>query len=134
MSDAYTELCDRLREIYALSSAANLLQWDQETMMPPHAAAGRADSLAAVTRLAHEHATDPRIGELLDKCEDDPQLAADENEAANLREIRRDYERARKLPPELVAEMSATSSRALEAWKEARTKSDFALWYEPPAL
>ena len=46
--------------------------------------------------------------------------------AANLREIRRDYDRARKLPAELVAEISETTSRALEAWKQSRADADYA--------
>jgi len=128
MSEPYGELKKRLGELSSLLSVVNLLHWDQETMMPPRAAAARADSLSQVTRLAHEWATHPRVGELLDLCEDDANLVADSRERANLREIRRDYERARKLPAELVAEISATSSRALEAWKEARAKNEFSLF------
>lgn len=126
MSEDYTALQRRLREVGTLASVANLLGWDQETMMPPRAARMRAEELALVSRLAHERATDPAIGELLERCENDDSLTADPLEAANLREIRRDYDRARKLPPELVAEINETSSLALEAWKKAREASSFA--------
>ena len=60
----------------------------------------------------------PRGGE----CEQDSELTGDPAIAANLREIRLDYERARKLPPSLVAEFSQTTSHALEAWKAARER------------
>ncbi|NIR24986.1 MAG: carboxypeptidase M32, partial [Gammaproteobacteria bacterium] len=53
-------------------------------------------------------------------------LQADAATAANLREIRHDYDKARKLPTEFVAEFSQTTSHALEAWKAARSDSDFA--------
>ncbi|MDX1388440.1 MAG: carboxypeptidase M32, partial [Acidobacteriota bacterium] len=86
------------------------------------------EQLALVARLAHERHVHPRIGELIAECEADSTLVSDPVEAANLREMRRDYERATKLPASLVAEMSETSSRALEAWKEAREKSEFELF------
>jgi carboxypeptidase Taq len=46
--------------------------------------------------------------------------------AANVREIRRDYDRHCKLPTDLVAELSRVTSLAQEAWKDARQRSDFA--------
>ncbi|HKQ62372.1 MAG TPA: carboxypeptidase M32 [Candidatus Polarisedimenticolaceae bacterium] len=125
MNPAYAELLGTLREAATLSAVAHHLEWDQETMMPARAAAFRADELALVARLAHERATDPRIGELLERCAADAALGDDESVAANLREIRRDYTRALKLPSALVAELSATASRALQAWKDARARNDF---------
>ena len=125
MSDAYAELRTLLREAATLVSVANLLSWDQETMMPAGAAAFRADELAMISEMAHRRAIDPRIGDLLSECESDTELTADATAAANLREIRRDYDRALKVPPELVAEINGTSSRALEAWKQARADDNF---------
>jgi carboxypeptidase Taq len=124
----YEQLVALLREGAVLSSAAHLLNWDQETMMPPAAAPARAEELALLARLAHERLTHPGIEELLDGCDADPELAADERTAANLREIRRDYERARKLPAELVAEISLTNSKAMEAWKRARDSRDYGIF------
>ena len=121
----YAELRALLRAAAVLGSVQNLLSWDQETMMPPKAAALRADQLAALSELAHEKRTSPRIGELLDACESDKALTADPREAANIREARREYERSRKLPGDLVAELARTSSNALTAWKDARARSDF---------
>jgi len=126
MSRVYEELLDRMRQVATLNSVANLLSWDQETMMPQKAGDFRAEALATIGRLAHERATDPRIGELLSECEADAALVTAPDVAANLREMRRDYDRAVKLPSDLVAEMSEVSSRALEAWKAARAASDFA--------
>jgi carboxypeptidase Taq len=126
MSDRYTALRGRLRELAALNSALNLLGWDQETMMPPAAAATRAEELSLLSRMAHKRATSDELGDLLGSCEGDDALRADVTVAANLREIRRDYDRARKLPSDFVAEFSETTSHALEAWKAARSSSEFA--------
>jgi len=94
-------------------------------MMPRKAADARAEQLALMARLAHDRATAPRLGELLEQCEADLRLKSDPAAAANLREIRRDYDRARKLPADLVAELQETASRSLEAWKAARQAADF---------
>lgn len=122
---SYDDLKGRLREVATLGSVGSLLSWDQETMMPRDAASFRAEEVALIARLAHERRTDARIGELLDLCEKDPDLGSDPLEAANLREIRRDYDRACRLPAELVEEIAQTCSRALEVWKQARADSDF---------
>jgi carboxypeptidase Taq len=126
MQTAYAELRTRLREIATLASASATLSWDQETMMPPRAGPLRAEQLALLAGLVHERATDPGLGELIERCEGDAALQADEAARASLREIRRDWERATRLPGALVREITETGSLAMEAWKEARAASDFA--------
>ena len=133
MSDHYTTLTRRLRETATLGMVGELVAWDQETMMPRSAAPFRAEELAVVSSLVHEKATDPAVGDLIAACEADATLIADAAVAANLRDIRRDYDRARTLPTALVAEISETSSLAMEAWKLARENNafgDFAPWLE----
>ena len=125
MSDAYDELLAHVREAGTLGSMIALLSWDQETMMPARGADFRAEQLGLASRMAHERVTDPRLAELLARCEADGELCADERVAANLRELRRDYDRLVKLPAALVAEISETSSRALEVWRTARRDNDF---------
>lgn len=125
-SPAYAELTKLLREIAVLASANATLTWDQETMMPPGGAALRAEQLSALTALVHERRTSPRVADLLAGCEADAALAEDPVIAANLRELRRGYEKATLLPTSLVREFAETSSRALEVWRDARERDDFA--------
>jgi carboxypeptidase Taq len=132
-SASYTELTHLLREAATLASAASLLSWDQETMMPPKAAALRAGQLSQLSALVHERRTHPRVGELLAACEADDRLREDPAVAANLRELRRSFDLATKLPTSLVRDFAETTSRALEAWRGARERSDFtdfAPWLE----
>jgi len=128
MGTPYEDLLARLREVETLVSVAALLSWDQETKMPPQAASFRAEELALMARMTHERATDPAVGELIEACEQESAIVEDPVESANLREIRRDYDRARRLPTDLVQEISETSSHALEHWKQARAESDFSLF------
>lgn len=125
-SRPYQALLEALRETATLRSAVSLLHWDQETVMPPGGGALRARQLALLSALVHQRQTDPRIGEWLAACEADAELAADPLAAANLREVRRAFDRATRLPESLVREMAETFSLAMEAWKDARARSDFA--------
>ncbi|MDX9911996.1 MAG: carboxypeptidase M32 [Phycisphaerales bacterium] len=125
-SPAYRELKELLREIAHMRSTLGLLQWDQETYMPAAGSAARAGQKSLLAGLAHERATSPRLGELIAACEGDAALRSDEATAANLREMRRDYDLATKLPGDLVRALAETTSRAQDAWKHAREKNDFA--------
>ena len=123
----YDSLITLVREASLLGSSASVLGWDQETMMPPGGVEHRASQLAQLARIHHELATDPRIDELLLACEEDADLMADPDgdAAANVREIRRQYDRETKLPSKLVEELARTSSVSQHEWAKARQASDF---------
>src|SRR6185369_2341941 len=93
--DAYQELIDRWREASLLGSCGAVLGWDERTFMPPAAAPHRASQLALLAKLGHGMATAPRIGELLDQLQNTKLTDA---QSANIREIRRAFDRATKLP------------------------------------
>ena len=62
MPDPLAALRDRLAEVSDLQRAAAVLEWDQETYMPPGAAEARAHQVATLRRLAHERFTDEAVG------------------------------------------------------------------------
>ncbi len=126
----YVELCKLRHEARTLASVGHLLNWDQETYMPHAAAAHRAEQASLLSALEHERSTSKRMGELLAQCEADKALVGDtaSPEAANIAEMRRDYDLATKLPTDLVAELAKVGSQAQEVWKEARQKNDFAMF------
>src|ERR1700733_12315345 len=103
--EAYEELLRRAREEALLESCQAILGWDELTCMPPGAVQGRAEQLAYLAGLAHDRATDPRLGELLAVAESGAERQdADGPFAVNLREMRRTYDRVVKLPRTLVEE------------------------------
>ena len=114
-------LKERLGEIADLRHAEDLADWDSRTFMPPGGAEARADVVATLTRLTHERFTADEIGELLDG------LAApdDEVDAALVRLTRREWERARRVPGELAAELARSAGVAVAAWDKAKAASDF---------
>src|SRR5437016_8291754 len=102
---AYTQLIQRFKEFRLLGSCADVLNWDERTYLPHKGSAHRAEQMALLARLTHEMATAPVIGELLAAVEGSDLTADPYSETgANIRDIRRTYDRAVKLPPRLVEE------------------------------
>jgi carboxypeptidase Taq len=123
---ALSALFAAVQEARLLESTAGLLSWDQETMMPNGGAELRSRQLAQLARLSHEAFTAARIGELLGAAEDAvASLPPESADAVNVRETRRDYDKATKLPSSLVAELAQVASQAQHVWVEARRDSDF---------
>jgi carboxypeptidase Taq len=126
-SDAYAELIRRVKAISLLNSCGSLLHWDQQTYMPPGGSAHRAEQIALVASLAHRQFTAPEIGDLLfDAAQADIGREPLSPPVVNVREIRRAYERATRVPATLVEELARTSALAQDVWIEARKASDFA--------
>ncbi|WP_306114415.1 MULTISPECIES: carboxypeptidase M32 [unclassified Roseovarius] len=118
---AYEELMAFQRDTEALSQVAGRLGWDQETMMPRGAAAQRAEESGALQAVIHARWTDPRLGDWLATAE-----ATDQACAAQLRLIRRGYERTRRVPAALATALAKLTSRAQGEWAAAREADDFA--------
>jgi carboxypeptidase Taq len=117
---AYQDLMVFQRETEALSQVAGRLGWDQETMMPRDAAPQRGEEMAAMETVLHARRTDPQVADWLAKAE-----TSGEVEVAQLRHIRRSFERASKVPAKLASEIARVTSRAQGKWAEAREADDF---------
>ena len=115
---------EKARELAVINSAAAVIGWDQETYLPPAAAKFRADQLAWLSSRAHELATSEAWKSDLEAAKA-ADAGTDFKLTANLRELRREFDRSAKLPVELVARDSVASSLAKHAWTDARERSDF---------
>ncbi|MDB6455048.1 carboxypeptidase M32 [Falsirhodobacter sp. 20TX0035] len=118
---AYKDLMAFQRQTEALAQVAGRLGWDQETVMPRGAVEQRGEEMAAMEGVLHARRTDPRIAEWLAQAD-----AEDEEAEAQLRLIRRSYERATKVPGRLAEEIARVTSVAQGTWADARAKDDVA--------
>ena len=119
---AYSQLLDRYGRIANVGHAQGLLSWDQQVMMPSGGTPARSRQLSTLSAIGHELLVDEETGRLLSEM-DDAELTAEQ--AATVREIRREYEREVQVPTELVERISRTSSEALEAWEQAKENDEF---------
>ena len=99
-----------------------LLTWDQLVMMPHRGGEARAEQAGTLARLVHERATAAEIGDWLAELEGEP---LDELDRDIVRIARRDWERARRVPPELAVERARAGAEGQEVWQAARAEDDF---------
>ena len=99
--------------------------------MPRRGSAHRGEQMAVLARLTHEMGTAPIIGELLSAVEGTELTREPDSEtAANIREMRRGYDRGVKLPKKLVEELARVTSQAQQVWQQARHDNTYAS-FEP---
>lgn len=123
---SYDALISELKQIALLSSVASVLHWDERTQMPPRGAEHRANQLSMLARMSHERFTSRMIGQWLSEVEASGLVKDEYGDAAvNVRETRRAYDRATKLPASLVEEMTRTEVLGQQAWAEARRQSHY---------
>ena len=119
-------LRERMAELSDLNGLGGLLFWDQQTMMPQKGAAARAEHAATLARTIHGRETDPALGALLDVLE--PWAASEDpdgDDARLVQWVRRDYEKAVRVPADLAAEMTKARTLGQQAWQEALAANDF---------
>jgi carboxypeptidase Taq len=123
---ALESLRARLAEISDLGRARALLAWDERTKMPPAGAEARASQLGTLARIRHERLASEETGRLLEQAATESHGKAEDSDACLVRVARREWEKARRVPAELRAELTRAASLAEHAWVAARRRSDFA--------
>jgi carboxypeptidase Taq len=129
VSDALRQLQERLVPIVDIGRISRILNWDQQTMMPPAGSNHRADHLATLRRLSHELLTDTEVGRLLEELSSaEESLPYESDDASLIRVTRRHYEKAVRVPAGLRAEMARAAAQARPVWVQAKARSNFELF------
>jgi carboxypeptidase Taq len=119
----FDALMDHTRQTQALAQVAGRLGWDQETTMPRGAAPQRAEEMAAMESVLHARRTDPRLADWLEAID---HTTLDDVARAQVRLIRRTYDRTSKVPADLAAALARLTSQAQGIWADARADDDYA--------
>jgi carboxypeptidase Taq len=127
MSEKLDQLKEKLGEVADIGRAASVLAWDQQVNMPPGGNEARGQQLATLSKIAQEKFITDEVGRLIDDLKHELN-GADSDEAALVRVAARNYDKAKRVPPAFIAEQAIVTSRAFEAWVEARGKSDFSIF------
>jgi carboxypeptidase Taq len=124
--DLYSEYTARMQKIADVKFSAAVLQWDQETYLPPKGAEFRGRQLATLSEIAHEWFIAPEFGHLLEELCTRQDLPDDQqrNIALNLE----DFNRQKKFTPAFIRRLSEASSRCFHTWLEARTANSFSVY------
>jgi carboxypeptidase Taq len=122
-TDSYEAFLAHVQQLTYVGDAAGILDWDQQVMMPDAGTPARAKQKSALSSLRHELLTDDDLAANLDALDGSD---LDGEQEAVVREIRRQHERAVRVPEELVQQISEASSNALPVWEQAKAEDDFA--------
>ena len=126
-ADTYDQFIDHVKRMTYVGDAAGVLNWDQQVMMPDAGTPARAKQTSTLSTLRHELLTDDQLADWLDELDD---ADLDDEQAAVVREVRREHERATRVPEDLVERLSEATSNALPVWEEAKAESDFSQYEE----
>jgi carboxypeptidase Taq len=119
---AYSSLSAVFTRLYRYQHLGAFLSWDQAAMMPPKGNTARGAALAELDVLLHQTLTDAALPGLMAAASLEP---LDAEQAASLREMRRDWESANLLPARLVEAKSLAGSRCEHAWRIQRPANDW---------
>ncbi len=129
MSEKLNKLKVLLGEVSDINRAASILSWDQQVNMPPQGGEARGQQLATLSKISQEKFTSDEVGRLLEDLKRefaDADLSSDD--AAMIRVAARNYDKAKRVPPQFVAEQAIVATKAFEAWVQAKGKSDFSVF------
>ncbi len=118
-----TELRELDRRATRLSRIKAVLEWDQETNLPPEGVLERSEQLALLEGLIYEAKTSPHLGAITTGLHD-ATLPSDIDRALVDR-LHRDYQRSSKLSLEFAERKARLVGLAQSAWAQARRDSDF---------
>jgi carboxypeptidase Taq len=111
----------RVSELTTLGQVVQLLEWDQQTMMPSGGAPQRGAHLSVLSGLMHERLSDPALSTWMAGVD----AADDPVSRAAIRKIRRRHERATRIPVKLVRALTEAANAGFSAWLAAREADDF---------
>ncbi|MBK8617204.1 MAG: carboxypeptidase M32 [Anaerolineales bacterium] len=127
MSGKLDQLKEILGEVSDVYHAASVLEWDQQVNMPPGGSDARGQQLGTLGKIAHEKSTSDEVGKLLQDLKHEF-TDAESDDAALVRVSARNYDKATRVPSQFVSKQAIVTTKAFEAWVEAKGKSDFSIF------
>jgi carboxypeptidase Taq len=119
---AFDRVIQTFKDLQALDAASSLMNWDQQVLMPPKGLAARSQHLLSLTKMHHELLTSDEMQADIEAA----QSEASEIESAQLRVLKKDVEKAVKMPLSLVERKAKTSSEAYANWRRCKAEANFA--------
>ncbi len=125
----YEEYKTKMQKIADVKYATAVLQWDQETYLPPKGNAFRGRQIATLSEMAHQQFTDDKLAALLNELNSKDGL--DDRQKRNVQLSLEDHIKSKKLPADFVRQMSEAVNKSFHAWIQARKENSFAFFEQP---
>ena len=129
MDNQLGKLREALAEVADIRHAADLIEWDERVYMPEGGAPVHGEMSGTLRRMAHEKFISDAVGEALEKARRHVGTLDPASDDVRLVAVTaRDFEKARNVPADFVAEHAHVVSAAQHAWVQARATSNFAMF------
>ncbi|MFD0670289.1 carboxypeptidase M32 [Cohnella sp. GCM10027633] len=124
--DALTKFKALTGKIKQFDELLGVVYWDMRTGAPRKGIAQRSEAVGALSAESFKLATSAEMGELLAELTNPEQLAKlGEIDRRLVTETNKDYERNRRIPPELYRKYVVLTSQAESEWEVAKENNDF---------
>ncbi len=128
-AELYGAYKTKMQKIADVKYAGSVLQWDQETYLPPKGSDFRGRQLATLSEIAHEQFTTEAMGSLLQELSSKEDL--NDKEKRNVQLSLEDYNRNKKLSSDFVRKMSEAVNASYHEWVKARNNNSFSGFQQP---
>jgi carboxypeptidase Taq len=116
----------KMRRIADIKAASAVLQWDQETYLPPGGARFRGQQISTLSELAHQLFSEEPLGDLLKELARNEELAPAQKR--NVERTLEDYNKNKKYTSAFVRALSEQINKTFHAWLEARKQNRFSVY------
>jgi carboxypeptidase Taq len=122
----YDEYKATMQRVADLRNASAVLQWDQETYLPPKGAEFRGQQISTLSELSHQQFCNDSFGDLLKELNTRSDLGEDEKR--NVERSLEDYSKNKKYSTSFVRQMSEQVNKTFHAWIAARKQNSFSVY------
>lgn len=124
--DTYNRYVTKMQRIADVRFASAVLQWDQETMLPPKGAGFRGQQISTLAELSHQLFSEEELGNLLNDLAGKADLPAAQKR--NIERTQEDYTKNKKYTSAFVRALSDAVNKAFHSWIEARKQNNFSVY------
>jgi carboxypeptidase Taq len=116
----------KMRLVADVKNANAVLQWDQETYLPPKGAALRGQQISTLSEISHRLFIEDELGKTLQELFSRGDLSIEQKR--NAERTNEDYLKARKYTSEFVRKLSEQINKAFHSWIESRKQNAFGVY------
>lgn len=119
---AFKQLVKHSQKVSHFSHLSAICGWDQAAVMPAGGAQARSEAMAELSVHIHSLMTQPQLGDWFAQAETE---TLSHEQAATLREMKRQWQQANVVPESLVEAKSLAGSKCEHAWRSQRKENDW---------
>ena len=124
--ELYENYKTKMQRIADVRNANAVLQWDQETYLPPKGASFRGQQISTLSEISHRLFSEDELGNVLQELLQKQDLSTEQKR--NVERTFEDYTKNKKYTSEFVRALSEQTNKAFHAWIESRKQNSFAVY------